>query len=288
MKDLITKMEETGIDNTGYGSNIDVQQEMQEKDEYLDVLMTERNLLQDQCSQLQIDLDRHRAVLSERDEALSRTAKGLEQSVGFVKRLEDDKMELMQNVTICQEKLKEAAIELSTIRDKQGDVGQQCNQAVSAAESYKQAVEKLQQEMGSQRVYYEQEIDRYEKHQMEQVKQTRSLTATIEGKEQKLEHMEEHGHKMQVELTEIKHDCDQMCQVMAGMQNSLVQYASREEETRKVFDDSKERVEQMKLERDQLRVNKKQSHKKPCKKIDMGETFDFYFDFCFAFYFSPI
>ena len=88
--------------------SVEVQAELQEKDEYLDVLMTERNLLQDQCSQLQIDLDRHVAVLTERDEALARTAKGLEQSVAVVRQHEDDKAELMQNVTVCQEKLKEA------------------------------------------------------------------------------------------------------------------------------------------------------------------------------------
>ena len=48
--------------------------------------------------------------------------------------LEDDKAELMQNVTVCQEKLKEAVVELSTIRDRQGDVGQAAADAAAQAE----------------------------------------------------------------------------------------------------------------------------------------------------------
>ena len=264
MKDLISKMDDAGTETTahmhaggGGGSgapSLELQQELHEKDEYLDVLMTERNLLQDQCSQLQIDLDRHRAVLGERDEALARTAKGLERSVAFVKQLEDDKVELMQHLSVCQEKLQEAAVELAGTRDSQASAGRAHGDLERDAQALRHRVAALEGDLIKQRGHYEAEIDRYEADQLGAVQAARDLTAAVEEKEKRLEEFEDQTHKLQCELTEIKHDCDQMCQVMAGMQSSLVQYASREEETRAVFDESKQKVKEMKLERDQLRT----------------------------------
>jgi chromosome segregation ATPase len=117
MDGLIKKMEDAGTTTTGGAGSEEWKEQLDERDDMIQVLMMERELLQEHNSQMQVDLDQYRIALVDRDNDLTQNTRGLEQSISFVKKLEEEKAALLKHCTICQQKLQEATVHLTSERE---------------------------------------------------------------------------------------------------------------------------------------------------------------------------
>ncbi|CAM9783522.1 unnamed protein product [Scytosiphon promiscuus] len=239
-----------------------------ELNERINILMAENTVMADQTSAMAKELDAVHEEFDEREvqmaaltKALSEAGLGLRTLEGRVPQLEKEKAhaegELMKAVNAMSER--EAAL---------SEVGEKLRVSKEEARRLSVKVTELEAERAGMERQAENDADVTAERVRAAGKRITELQGLVAARGQEADVNGDRARKLQRELDSTRRDAEGMLQVMSGMEKQIADFSSREESTSVLAKESKQKVEDALLLRDQARALEIQSRRELARVLE--------------------
>ncbi|CAM9212001.1 unnamed protein product, partial [Laminaria digitata] len=239
-----------------------------ELNERINILMAENTVMADQTSAMAKELDTVHVEFEEREvqmaaltRALSEAGMGLRSMEEVVPRLEREKAhaegELMKAVNAMSERESALSEVGEQLRESREEV-RRCSAKLSELEADRVALERQAEndaDVTAERI-------RVAGHRITE------LQGLLAARGQEADSNGDTARKMQRELDATRRDAEGMLQVMSGMERQIAELSSREESTTSTARESKQKVEDALLARDQARALEIQSRRELARVLE--------------------
>eukprot|EP00742_Colponemidia_sp_Colp-10_P007456 GILJ01008031.1.p1 GENE.GILJ01008031.1~~GILJ01008031.1.p1 ORF type:complete len:794 (-),score=180.63 GILJ01008031.1:59-2395(-) len=226
-------------------------EERQELQERIDLLTEENSMLVEQNEMVKRQLDQLGAENHARTNECIEKTNALAHTTALLDAAEGREQEQRRLREIAEQKLKQCLAELGTLEREKEDLVRDLNRATSelklqtaAATSYKRSFDELQNRSEAESQQLLQELQNANSREKELTQRSMHL-------ERMMEEWKEKYRVASREQESARHEFESMLKVMDGLERQVGEYQHKEQSTLQLAQESKERVEQAMLERDQ-------------------------------------
>eukprot|EP01039_Chlorochromonas_danica_P007806 gene7806-8617_t len=225
------------------------------------ILMEENSLLTDQKIKLHTELEHQSSALEQTKQQLllvhntvSEQDKELERLAQLLANVEKDRDEAVQQAVQVSEALGKAEQEVDAVTEANAILKEQHRQA-------ERTIEELNKQVRLLSSRFHDDADQMVGKMRFAEDRVRELRLTVHQKSKELDQANEAMRKLRLEYKSTRQDAEGMLAVMTGMEKQLNEYASREESTAKLAAESREKIEEAVMIKEQCAVKEEQSRR---------------------------
>lgn len=227
--------------------------------EQLEVLRGENNLLMEQRTVLMSELDSHQTELQNKVQESANLRKQLEESTTNTAALsqrmqqaENDRSEAAKQALVCSDALGKMEIEAESLSEQLAVMKQKCKESETVAMEFRRELHSTAQRSDGESSSSLQRVQAAENR-------VRELHGLLQRKVQELATANELTRKLRSEYQSTRQDAEGMLQVMGGLERQLNDYASREAVVDALAKESRERLEEAMIVKEQCNARDEQN-----------------------------
>lgn len=241
---------------------------MNELNEKVDILMSENALLVEQKAVLASELEENGTMLEERSnqivELCERVTRLSEENTSLREECEQansDRKESAEQALQANEALSRVKVQLEESREEV---------LIWEQRSYKaeKAVAERDAELKAALAEHNKDSDITMQRMKTAEERVKELHSMVLQKTHDLDVAQDVARKLRREYQSTRQDAEGMLQVMAGLERQLSEYSSRESEVEKMCKDSKEKMEEALVDRDQAKAREEQMRREVDRLYD--------------------
>ena len=244
-----------------------------ELQEQLDVAMRENEVLAEQVSLYESDIESTRDALAERDTQLAAAngnfdtaAKALKQMKATVDGIKAERDALKEEIDVATKREADASVSMDRVTAELSDARASKHQIEEQLRDHKRALTEV-----AEKANRENEV--LEKQAIALAKRAREVKALLVAKETEFEAIKADYAALKMEHEATRKDCEGMLKVMEGMERQIAEYATREEETVMLAKEAHDKVEKALIERDQALAREVQSRREVARSIERRKEY---------------
>ncbi|CAM9214818.1 unnamed protein product [Ectocarpus sp. 12 AP-2014] len=225
-----------------------------ELNERINVLMAENTVMADQTSAMAKELDAVHEELEDREAQMAALTKALSEAGVGLRTLEERVPRLEREKAHAEGELMKAVNAMSEREAALAEVGEKLGASKEEARRLSVKLAELEADRSAMEKQAENDAD----VSAERVRATGQRITELQGlmaaRAQEADMNGDRARKLQRELDSKRRDAEGMLQVMSGMERQIDEFSSREDSTTSLAKESKQKVEDPLLARDQARA----------------------------------
>jgi chromosome segregation ATPase len=253
---LVTQTEQGG----GVGG-VAMREMVGELNERINILMSENAIMADQTTALGRELDKTHEELTQRDEHTAELSNALTEAVQNVRSLEHQSAQLRMERDHLESELMAKVNALTNVESRAQDL----QRALATSQGEKKSLSSQVTELRRNLSVAQRRLDAETEAMSGKVQSSAARVSELQGqyaaKAHDAESIAAELRRTRRELDAVRADAEGMLQVMTGMEKKLAEHASREEATAALALESKTKVEDALLARDQARALETQARR---------------------------
>ena len=244
-----------------------------ELQEQLNVALKENEVLAEQVSLYESNLETTRGQLSERDAQLVAVSNNFDAAASALKQLKSssdavrvERDALQSELDGASKREADASVRLDRLQAEYNDAVTSTHKLEEQLRDHRKALTEV-----TEKANRENEV--LEKQAIAIAKRSKEIKGILAVKEGELETLRAQHASMKVEHDATRKDCEGMLKVMEGMERQIAEYATREEETVNLAKEAHDKVEKALVERDQALAREVQSRREVARSIERRKEY---------------
>ncbi|ETW03017.1 hypothetical protein, variant 1 [Aphanomyces invadans] len=225
--------------------------QLSEMNERLDFLMSENNLLVEQRSLVESELEECQRDIHERDSQLLTMSQNFNQASVAIQELRDACNHLKLEKQKCEVQLQQFAATIAQLEAQKETIASRVTGLQTNATNYVKQIDEYERTLANLKLAAEQKQATVTKRYQGVCERLRELTSALDAKHKQVDEWQERHRGVVAELDLVKQDCEGMVKVMHSMEKQLNEYAAREEAVAELERSTVEKAHCAALERDQ-------------------------------------
>ncbi len=268
--DDLVQQTEGGDDTTAVG--VAMREMIHGLNERIKLLMDENVVMADQVSNMGRELDRTHNELKEREEHVTELTKALSETAGVAKRLDKQVCDLFTEKERAEDEVGARSHALAEADNKL----RRCMASESTLKEEKNAAQELNKELKRRQMEIQRRSESDIEAMAEKVKSSAERVSELQGqlaaKSSEADVLCVELRRTRRELEQVRGDAEGMVQVIGGFEKQVANYANKEEVAHTAALESKQKVEDALLARDQARALEVQSRHSLSRLMEMRKS----------------
>ncbi|CAM9333373.1 unnamed protein product, partial [Ectocarpus sp. 4 AP-2014] len=239
-----------------------------ELNERVNVLMAENTVMADQTSAMAKELDAVHEELEDREAQMTALTKALSEAGVGLRTLEERVPRLAREKAHAEGELMKAVNAMSEREAALAEVGEKLGASKEEARRLSVKLTEIEADRAAMEKQAENDADVAAERVRATGQRITELQGLMAARGQEADMNGDRARKLQRELDSTRRDAEGMLQVMSGMERQIADFSSREESTTTLAKESKQKVEDALLARDQARALEIQSRRELARVLE--------------------
>ncbi|ETV67498.1 hypothetical protein, variant 2 [Aphanomyces astaci] len=245
--------------------------QLAEMNERLDFLMSENNLLAEQRSLVETELDECQRDIHDRDDQLLAMSHNFNQATVAIQELRDSCDHLKLEKQKCEVQVQQFAATIAQLEAQKETIASRVTGLQANVATYLNQIEEYERTISNVKAASEQKQLLVTKRYQGVCERLRELTTALDAKHKQVDEWQERHRGVVSELDLVKHDCEAMVKVMQNMEKQLNEYAAREEAVAELERSTVHKAHEAALERDQALAKEAQCRREIARLLEQKQ-----------------